>query len=119
MVLKSVRHPLPLKQVQITDAFWDPYTRLVTQQIIPYQYSVLRDQLPDVPESHCIENFRIAAGESEGQFRGWVFQDSDLAKWLEAVAFSLNYEKNPRLEETADEMIRLVGKAQQENVLLR
>ena len=115
MVLKSVRHPLPLKQVQITDAFWDPYTRLVTQQIIPYQYSVLCDQLPNVPESHCIENFRIAAGESEGQFRGWVFQDSDLAKWLEAVAFSLNYEKNPCLEETADEMIRLVGKAQQEN----
>ena len=110
-----VRYPLPLKQVRIEDPFWNQYTQLVTQQIIPYQYRVLCDELPDVPESHCIENFRIAAGESEGQFRGWVFQDTDLAKWLEAVAFSLNYESNPGLEQTADALITLVGKAQQEN----
>ena len=115
MTLMPARYPLPLRQVRIADAFWDRYTHLVTRQIIPYQYQVLCDALPDVPESHCIENFRIAAGESEGQFRGWVFQDTDLAKWLEAVAFSLNYEKNPQLEATADELIRLVGKAQQEN----
>lgn len=112
---KSARYPLPLGQVRIEDSFWTPYTQLVTKQILPYQYQVLQDALPDVPESHCIENFRIAAGEAEGQFRGWVFQDTDLAKWLEAVAFSLNYEKNPQLEATADELIRLVGKAQQEN----
>lgn len=112
---KIIRYPLPLKQVRVEDPFWKPYTQLVTRQIIPYQYRVLQDALPDVPESHCIENFRIAAGESEGQFRGWVFQDTDLAKWLEAVAFSLNYEPNPQLEETADELIRLVGRAQQEN----
>ena len=112
---KSTRYPLPLGQVRIEDSFWTPYTQLVTKQIPPYQYQVLQDALPDVPESHCIENFRIAAGESEGKFRGWVFQDTDLAKWLEAVACSLNYEKNPQLEATADELIRLVGKAQQEN----
>ena len=112
---KTVRWPLPLGQVRIEDPFWSPYTRLVTGQIIPYQYQVLCDALPGVPESHCIENFRIAAGEAQGQFRGWVFQDTDLAKWLEAVAFSLNYEKNPQLEETADALIRLVGRAQQEN----
>ena len=109
------RYPLPLKQVRIEDPFWKPYTQLVTRQIIPYQYQVLCDALPNVPESHCIQNFRIAAGESEGQFRGWVFQDTDLAKWLEAVSFSLNYEKNPQLEETADALINLVGKAQQKN----
>lgn len=112
---KCVRYPLPLRQVRIEDPFWNAYTRLVTEQIIPYQYQVLQDALPGVPESHCIENFRIAAGESQGQFRGWVFQDTDLAKWLEAVAFSLNYEKNPQLEQTADALIALVGRAQQEN----
>lgn len=111
----SIRYALPLKDVRIEDAFWNKYTRLVTQQIIPYQYQVLCDALPGVPESHCIENFRIAAGESEGQFRGWVFQDSDLAKWLEAVAFSLNYQPDPVLEQTADELIGLIGRAQQEN----
>ena len=34
----------------------------------------------------------------EGTFHGWVFQDTDLAKWLEAVAYSLSYEPNEVLE---------------------
>lgn len=109
------RASLPLTGIRIEDSFWSPYTALVTDRIIPYQYQVLHDLLPDVPESHCIKNFRIAAGLETGSFRGWVFQDTDLAKWLEAVAYSLTYESNPRLEQTADELIRLVGMAQQEN----
>lgn len=113
--LQAARRPLPLKNVRIADPFWNKYTELVTRQILPYQYQVLCDQLPDTPQSHCIENFRIAAGLSDGTFQGWVFQDTDLAKWLEAVAYSLNYEKDPQLEETADALIALVGKAQQEN----
>ena len=36
-----------------------------------------------------LRNYRIAAGEIEGTYYGRVFQDSDLAKWLEAVAYSL------------------------------
>ena len=111
----NVKSPLPLQNVRISDSFWSKYTALVTETILPYQYQVLHDLLPDTPESHCIRNFRIAAGLEAGQFRGWVFQDTDLAKWLEAVAYSLTYEKNPALEQTADELIRLVGMAQQEN----
>ncbi len=107
--------PLPLSHVRIDDPFWSRYTKLVTEQILPYQYKVLNDLLPDTPESSCIRNFRIAAGLEEGQFRGWVFQDTDLAKWLEAAAFSLNYENNPELERTMDDLIALVGQAQQEN----
>jgi len=111
----NVKSPLPLQNVRISDSFWSKYTALVTETILPYQYQVLHDLLPDTPESHCIRNFHIAAGLEAGQFRGWVFQDTDLAKWLEAVAYSLTYEKNPALEQTADELIRLVGMAQQEN----
>ena len=107
--------PLPLQDVKIQDAFWDPYTALVKKQIIPYQYRVLHDLEPGVPESHCIKNFRIAAGLEQGRFSGWVFQDTDLAKWLEAVAFSLGQERDPALEQTADALIDLIGRAQQEN----
>ena len=63
--------------------------------------------------SHCIENFKIAAGEKEGEFQGAVFQDTDVAKWLEAVGFVLNYERDEKLEELADETIELIGRAQQ------
>ena len=106
---------IPLKDISIDDAFWNRYTKLVTREIIPYQYQTLHDLIPDVPPSHCIRNLRIAAGLEEGDFEGFVFQDTDLAKWLEAVAYSLSYEPNPELEKMADEMIRLVGMAQEEN----
>lgn len=114
-VVPVTARALPLRNIEIRDSFWEKYTDLVTREIIPYQYRVLNDLLPDVPESHCIRNFRIAAGLEEGEFHGWVFQDSDLAKWLEAVAFVLNNKSDPELEKTADEMIELIGKAQQEN----
>lgn len=104
-----------LNRIQIDDLFWNKYTRLVTSQIIPYQWEVLNDRVADAEPSHCIENFRIAAKESEGEFYGFVFQDTDLAKWLEAVAYSLSYEKNEELEKTADEAIDLIARAQQED----
>ena len=109
--LKSVS----LNDVRIEDAFWSKYTNLVTKEIIPYQWRALNDEVADAEASHCIENFKVAAGLSDGTFHGWVFQDSDLAKWLEAVAYSLSYEKNEALEALADEAIELVGKAQEEN----
>ncbi|MBQ9165389.1 MAG: glycoside hydrolase family 127 protein, partial [Oscillospiraceae bacterium] len=102
-----------LNQIHIDDPFWNKYTRLVTREIIPYQWKVLNDQQPDAEPSHCMENYRIAAGEAEGEFHGFVFQDTDLAKWLEAVAYSLSYEPNPELEALADEAIALVGRAQE------
>lgn len=106
---------LPLKQLHIDDPFWNRYTALVTREIIPYQFQSLNDLLPDAPPSRCIRNLRIAAGLEEGDFEGFVFQDTDLAKWLEAVAYSLSYDENPELEQTADEMISLLGMAQEEN----
>ena len=36
---------------------------------------------------HAVENFRIAAGESEGEFRGNVYGDGDFYKLLEACVF--------------------------------
>ena len=86
---------------------------LVKDVIIPYQWDILNDKLEDVETSHCIENFKIAAGEKEGEFQGAVFQDTDVAKWLEAVGFVLNYERDEKLEELADETIELIGRAQQ------
>ena len=81
--------------------------------IIPYQRQVLNDELPGVERSNAFENFRIAAGEAEGDFYGEVFQDSDVAKWLEAVAYSLTTKSDPELETIADEVIDLIAWAQE------
>lgn len=102
---------LPLKQAHIRDNFWSRYQTLVTQIMLPYQYEALHDRAPG-PPSRCIRNLRIAAGLEEGTFEGFVFQDSDLAKWLEAAAYSLCRCPDSELEARADALIDLIGQAQ-------
>ena len=103
----------PLKNITISDSFWSNHIGLVHKEIIPYQWEAMNDRIEDTEPSHCIENLRIAAGLSEGDFHGFVFQDSDLAKWLEAVGYSLSVNPDPELEKTADEAIDLICAAQE------
>jgi hypothetical protein len=105
--------PLLPSQVRIEDPLWSRVERLVREVVIPYQYEALHDRIPNVDPSYAIRNFRIAAGLEEGEFGGMVFQDSDVAKWLEAVGYSLMTHPDPELEKRADEVIDLVAMAQQ------
>lgn len=102
-----------LKNIKISDGFWDKYRKLVREEILDYQWEAMNDRVEGAAKSHCIENFRIAAGEREGEFYGAVFQDSDAAKWLEAAAYSLAEHPDEELEKRADGLIDLIGRAQQ------
>lgn len=106
---------IPLKNVKINDGFWGAYTEIAINKIIPYQWLAINDLVPDAEPSHAIKNFRIAAGLEEGEFGGYVFQDSDVAKWLEAAAYRLTIAPDKELEKTADEVIDLLEKAQAED----
>lgn len=106
-----------LKRFTIQDEFWGRYEKLVTEVVIPYQEKVLKDKIPGVEKSHAIDNFRAAAekldrGDTTGEFYGMVFQDSDVAKWLEAAAYSLLKTPDGDLERRCDEVIEWIGKAQ-------
>ena len=102
-----------LSDVKIEDRFWSRYIKLVREKMLPYQWEVLNDRVNDAAKSHCIENFKIAAKESTGKYYGMVFQDTDVAKWLEAAAFTLaSGGRDEMLESLADETIKLIGKAQ-------
>lgn len=105
--------PLELKDVRINHSFWSRYIKLVKDTVIPYQYDAIHDRIPDAEKSFAIRNFRIAAGLEDGEFGGMVFQDSDVAKWLEAVAFSLHTHPDPQLEQMADDVVDIIEKAQQ------
>ncbi len=100
-------------RANVKDRFWKRYIDVVRHEVVPYQWEALHDRIPDAEPSHAIENFRIAAGESDGEFYGMVFQDSDVAKWLEAVAYLLEAERDRDLEKLADDVIELLGRAQQ------
>ncbi len=106
---------LPLQDVLIRDDFWDRYVELVKKVLIDYQWDILNDKLENVETSHCIKNFKIAAKKEPGEFQGAVFQDSDLAKWIEAVSYSLAVYQDVDLENTVDEVIDLIEAAQEED----
>lgn len=108
-------HSLDLKDISIQDPFWSKHVDLVRNAIIPYQWEAMNDRIEDAESSHCLENFKIAAGRAKGEFYGAVFQDTDVAKWLEAVGFSLACYPDEALEKTADEVIDLIADAQCED----
>lgn len=140
MNIHSFTKHIPLNNIEITDSFWLSETELVRKEVIPYQYEALHDRIPDAEKSYAIENFVKAAeavrklknGEElpaypadkwhydehnsdPDAFHGWVFQDSDVYKWLEAVGYSLMIHPDKELEEKASRIIDLVCSAQLDN----
>ena len=55
------------------------------------------------------------ASADPDRFYGYVFQDSDFSKWVEAAAYAIAQRPDPELEARADELIDLVCAAQQPN----
>lgn len=118
---------IPLDEVKVTDYFWSYYINLINDVVIPYQYQVLNDELDidvvternddSLPagKSHALQNFKIAAGLAEGDHFGWVFQDSDVYKWLESVAYSLINQPNQELEDISDQVIELISQTQEKD----
>lgn len=102
-----------LQDVTVDDPFWSAYRRLVREVVVPYQWDVLNDRIDEAQPSYAVHNFRLAAGEVSGDFGGMVFQDSDVTKWLEAVAYLLAVQRDEALEQTADDLIDLIARAQQ------
>lgn len=121
--------------MKINDRFWNYYRELVRTRVVPYQWEALNDRIEGAEPSYCIANFKKAAGGSartdqtkeetffaednpnnhqyDGEFRGCVFQDSDVAKWLEAASYTLCWNRDEKLEEVMDRTIDLIADAQQ------
>lgn len=109
-----------IKRFSADNGFLGRYQTLAREVVIPYQEKALNDEIEGAEKSHCIENFRMAAeklrtGKCDGEFYGMVFQDSDVAKWLEAAAYSLAIHPDPALEQRCDAVIALIGSAQHED----
>lgn len=113
----------PLQNISIQDPLFGNYVRMVATKLVPYQWGVLNDTVKDVDKSHCIENFKIAAGLQEGTFHGVVFGDTDAYKWLETVAYCIENARASgdealiahmaEYEAYADGLIELLARAQQ------
>lgn len=106
---------IDLSCIQITDPLFGSYLKLVSDKIIPYQWDILNDRAERANPTYCINNFRVAAGDIEGSRKGVVFQDTDLYKWIEAVAYCIENGSGRYYEDIVDSVIDLVGRAQEED----
>jgi DUF1680 family protein len=113
------------RDIKIDDQFWGAFMERVRAKVIPYQWKALNDNIPGAEPSYCIRNFKLAAEITHPEldygvprdigFGGMVFQDSDLAKWIEAAAYSLAWHPDAELEKTLDETIDIICNAQQDD----
>ncbi len=66
-------------------------------------------------ESHGnFHDLKLAAGQITGDFKGPVFIDSDLHKWLEAVAWQLAHGDQADVRQMLDRTARLLADAQED-----
>ena len=106
---------IKLDKIAITKGLFADKYKTVMDNVIPYQWLALNDKVEDAEPSHALANFRIAAGMEKGEFVGMVFQDSDVAKWLEAVAYQLAVNPDESLKKRADGVIDIIAMAQEED----
>jgi len=111
-----------LHEFRMSEGIFSRYAKLLCDTVVPFQEAVLNDRVEGVAPSHAIDNFRNAAILREtgkkpenGDFYGMVFQDSDVAKWLEAAAYSLVIRPDKELEARIDELCGLIARAQEDD----
>ncbi|MGP5641147.1 glycoside hydrolase family 127 protein [Brachybacterium tyrofermentans] len=100
--------PLQPGAARITGGFW--HTRQERNRT-----AGLRSGYEQLEASGTFRNFRIVGGAEQGEASGMIFQDSDVYKWLEAVAFELGREDDPELRGMAREVTSMIAGAQQED----
>ena len=96
---------LPLDDVTLIGGLWSQRQSVNRGISLKHGYEQLE-------KAGNFGNLRLAAGEEEGEFRGMRFADSDVYKWLEAVAFELASVPDPEVQRMAEHAIDLVEATQ-------
>jgi DUF1680 family protein len=98
--------PLPLSGVRLAPTGWwgqwQAGNRLTT---LPYGISALES-------AGNLDNFRRIVGETDAPYRGFVFNDTDIYKTLEAIAWSLAAHPDATLDGYIDSVAHLLSQVQ-------
>ncbi len=103
------RKPLtavPFQQVQIHDAFWSP--RIETNR-----KATIEANLHQCEITGRIRNFAVAGKLAPGKREGARYNDSDVYKMIEGIAYALSSKRDPELEKRTDAIIDQIAAAQQ------
>lgn len=97
---------VPFTEVKIQDAFWAPRQKTNRLVSIPHTFA-------ECEKTGRMSNFDLAAKGAKRGYQGYVFNDSDVYKCLEAAAFALEERNDPALDKQVDGIIARVAAAQQ------
>jgi uncharacterized protein len=97
---------LPLKSIMINEGFWAERQAVNRRISLEHGYQMLE-------KAGNFHNFRMAAGRKQGEYRGRLFLDENVYKWIEAVAYELGKAPDDKLQQMVDEAISLIADAQQ------
>lgn len=99
--------PVNFSHVEITDNFWKPRIEKIASVTIPVCIDQTEVKTPR------ISNFEKVARKKGEKHGGIYYDDSDVYKALEAIAYSLKNIPDAALEKKADEWIDKIAAAQQ------
>lgn len=102
-------HALDGMKVKWTGGLWKERFDTCANSTVPQ----LKHMFDSKDISHVVENFKICAGDSEGDFDGTVFGDGDFYKWMESAIYTAYQTDNTALKEEIESYIELIGRAQQ------
>lgn len=102
---------IDIEECRWTEGFWADKLELCHQVMIPNLGRLMED--PEI--IHAYENFLVAAGLKEGEFKGWSFHDGDFYKYVEALCYAYAVTKDKKIEARMDEIIDVIAKAQRED----
>ncbi|MDO8349095.1 MAG: glycoside hydrolase family 127 protein [Planctomycetota bacterium] len=97
--------PVPFPRVRIDDPFFA--SRRATNTKVTLEHA-----LRQLEETGTLGNFDLAAAGKHDGFKGYVFQDSDAFKALEAIGFALAETRDPVLEAKFDAVVARIAAAQ-------
>lgn len=100
---------IPFSDVEWTGGIYKERFDTCAEAMVPHLQRMFESK--DI--SHVLENFKIAAGEAEGDFDGTVFGDGDFYKWMEAAVYTAVRTGNEKLLQNMEEYIGIIARAQQ------
>ena len=96
---------LAVHDVTIDGGFWAARQAVNRDAALPHGIRMLE-------AAGNLDNLKLAAGKMTGRYRGPVFMDSDVYKWLDAAACEMARVPSAALASASAEMIDLVAAAQ-------
>ncbi len=104
----SAMAALPLTSVRFTQGFWQRQQTVNHRASLHHGYNMLK-------QNGAFYNFQLCAKLITGEFRRPSGHDTDVYKWLEAVAWDLAHTPDDVLLQYANEAIGLIEAAQAED----